>query len=788
MKKNKRIDNLINFRILESSVATPFGVAQFLRILPPNLSVMTKSEREAEIDKLEALLDAATIPFQIFIMDKIEDLSANKEYYENLKAGSEYEYIIDSILESVDKIESDNSAVQRAYYLVVITKDREEFTLFKNLVAEHFAFYQADRQEIATLLRNFILREFIGLDVYALETEIKNSAKAKDKRHGKSTDPTHLLGDELSRRLTPQKLKFTPQRAVQNDFYRKTILIKNFPSMLDTPCFLSSIAQIKNTTLSIRLGQMNEVQAVGLIDSQMNNIKAKGNRAKTSEQIQSEVEQESMRTFYRNLAKNNSKLYFINIYIEVYASTEEELRKRIGTVKSKLSAFRITTENLTYDQLEGFQGVYPLGKDVLGSSANNMPSPTIAGMFPFSHSYHNDPQGILLGSTADGGHMFLDLWQRVSAITNGNFSITGDSGQGKSWLMKKINTQMIIRGITCFSLDPDGEYNEMFYTVGGTVVDCASGTIKINAFEIRRLVNQAVDGEDSELEAFRHKAVFFQHLSWLKDFFRVLFPEITTKELNALMILTQDMYRKYGISENTDVSTLSSQQYPTFTSLYEYVSDVLECSENYNYSMISTDMIKSLLLLLRDTYDGSLGLLLNGHTNIKNSRMINFDISQLRTGSEERTQAVLFNIMTYCWNRISRREEQILFDVDELHLLMNRKNYIIAGYLRDFQKRARKYDAIIGTATQSLRDFLDPEMMHITAPLLNNAAFKFIFHPGDLDLERVQNLLDLSDGEITCIKKPKQGHCLLKAGGQKYSLNVGKLPYEESLFGKGGGR
>ncbi len=787
-----KISELINFRVLPDSVATPYGVAQFLRILPPNLSIMTQAERLAQIEKLESLLDAATIPFQIFITDKTEDLSANKAFYRDMAQGSDYGYLIDHILKSMETVESDSSAVQRSYYLVAITKEREDFTTFYNLVADLFSVYQVKDQELTMLLRNFLLREFFA-DLHSFEEEVRKMAEksAGRWRRGK-VDFQELYDLALTKRLTPQRLTYTPQHVVQNDFLRKTILIKNFPSSIDIPCFLSGLSQIKNTTMSIRLSQMNEQQAGRLVDNQMNNISAKGHGSKTSQQIQAEVEGESVTAFYKSLAENNSKLYNINIYIELYASSQKELRTKWESVKSKLSAFRITTESLTYEQKEGFLGVYPLGREVLGGSANNMPSPTIAGMFPLSHSSRNDPEGMPLGKTADGGHMYLDFWLRTLDITNGNFSITGDSGQGKSWLMKKIITFMMLRGITCFTLDPDGEYCDLFHHMGGTVIDCAAGNFKINPFEVRRMANKEADRaagmEESELGAFTQDAVFFQHLSWLRDFFGVLFPAMSSNERNALMILTQDMYRSFGITEHTDFQQLPSTQYPTFSSLYEFVENVQQHPGNHNYPMIGDEMLRSLLLYLRDTYDGSLGFLLNGHTNIIRSRMINFDISQLRTGSEERTQAVLFNIMTYCWNRISLRQEQVLFNVDELHLLMSRKNFTIAGYLRDFQKRARKYNAVIGSATQSLGDFLDPEMMHITAPLFNTSSFKFTFFPGELDKGQIKRLLDLTDGEIGCISTPKQGRCLLKAGSQKYLLHVGELPYEKELFGSGGGK
>ncbi len=81
--------------------------------------------------------------------------------------------------------------------------------------------------------------------------------------------------------------------------------------------------------------------------------------------------------------------------------------------------------------------VNPLGHDLYQKEANNLPSSSAAALYPFSYSSRLDERGILIGSTKLGGPFFLDPRQRTAALTNSNFSIIGDSGQGKSTLLKK---------------------------------------------------------------------------------------------------------------------------------------------------------------------------------------------------------------------------------------------------------------------------------------------------------------------------------------------------------------
>lgn len=608
----------------------------------------------------------------------------------------------------------------------------------------------------------------------------------------KAPDKETVFQSELARRLSPQRLAFGVRNIEQNDFYRRVLIVKNFPSILTTKCVLATLAQMRDTTFSMHLAPMPGGQAKRLIDNQLNNLTAKGHANNATDKIEAGVERQNIIDFFTNLKRGNNRIYLVNIFVEVYGKTLPELESSVDKVVSELSGYGITIEQLSYEQREGFLSVYPLGEDKFRASANNMPTSTLADLYPMSYSAKNDPRGLLLGQTADGGNMFVDFFLRNTFFANGNFVIIGESGQGKSYLMKKILSQLIATGVSCFEIDPNGEYNDLFRKLGGTIVNVADGRVKINPFEIRAF-RSGEDYEKSELEAFNHKAAFYQHLSWLKDFIKILIPAIDDKEMSGIMILIKDMYIQHGITEKTDIATLKPEVYPTFTDLYEFINGLFLDREQGResgspYHMITTDMLRGLLLLLKDVYDGSLAFLFNGHTNVVNYNLINFDVSELLQGSTERTQAALFNIATYCWNRITQKTSPTFFGLDELYLTVNRENYTFANYMKEFIKQVRKYEAIIGTATQNLGDFLDKDIVHVTSPLFNNPTYKFLFYPSDLDLGKVKSLLRLTDGEADIIKTPHRGSCLFKAGPDKFYMKVGTLPYEEKLFGAAGGR
>lgn len=788
-----KISDLVNFSIQKNYVEAGNLKVYFLRYEPPNLNIMTLAEKATEIQRFQELYDSLSdTRCQTFSLDKTENLRGNRDFWSSLlqedDSGDKGAEIKHTVIDQIDSIESTSSSVGRAFYFVLKVKDPAELSNFETaLNARSINYYIAEKQELVTALRNYLLREFVGFDIMAFEQE--TDAAFESQKGKKVPDKGTFFRSELARRMAPQRMMFGVRNIEQNDFYRRVLMIKNFPSVLVASCALSTLAQMKGTTFSMHVSPMQGAQGKRLIDNQLRNITAKGHKKEATEQIEAGVERETIVNFYTDLQRRNSRIYNVNIFIECYGKTVKDLEDKVGEVISNLSGYGITVEHLSYEQREGFLSVYPLGEDKFKASANNMPSGTLASLYPYSYSSKNDVNGLPLGKTLDGGNIFIDFWVRNQLLTNGNFTIIGESGQGKSYLKKKILSMSAATGVSCSTIDPEGEYNDLYRNLGGTVIDVSSGRVKINPFEIRSLKTDDDDTEDSaDVEAFNCKAAFYQHLSWLKDFTKILIPPIGDKEIAAAMILTKDMYMfRRGITEKTDIQRIKPEDYPTYTDFYEYVNDAfLDGAEKY--PMISKDMLRGLLLLFKDVYDGSLGFLFNGTTNIVNHDLVNYDISGLLQGSKERTEAELFNIMTYTWNRISQRLKRTLFSVDELYLLVNRNNFTMANYMKEFIKRVRKYDSMIGSATQNLGDFLDPLIEHITSPLFNNPTYKFIFYPSDLDLNKVKNLLRLTDGEVDCIKTPHKGRCLFKCGGDKYVMQVGTLPYEAKLFGAAGGR
>ena len=66
-----------------------------------------------------------------------------------------------------------------------------------------------------------------------------------------------------------------------------------------------------------------------------------------------------------------------------------------------------------------------------------------------------------------GTNILVDFDRRAEDKTTSNIFILGNSGQGKSYLLKLILTNIRESGKTIICLDPESEYEELTEAMGG---------------------------------------------------------------------------------------------------------------------------------------------------------------------------------------------------------------------------------------------------------------------------------------------------------------------------------
>lgn len=794
--KQQEIQKWLDFKIMDNYISVTHNGQQrryyFFRLHPRNTSILGLEERFGLEASFRRILDNSETAPQLFVLDKAEGLTAQIDYYRELTEKFPAQARINSeILKILESTENASVSVERAFYFIIKVRDENELSRFIETASDHISMSLAERGELTVIMRNFMLREFGLFDLLEFDKEIElKYQKLSEQKQGflkkKLPEQNEFALCEAMKQLLPLRLRFNSRYCEQSGFLRQTITVRNYPTEFNTDCILRSLALVEGTTLKLSLSPIDRSVSNRAMAQQLNQKTSDSRSArKKSDEVEAKIAVNSLTAAFTKMRENNERFYYLNIFIECYGRDKNELKNRVERVKSELRVYGITCDDLIYEQKNAFMSVCPIGYDRFPLLARNMPTATISALYPFTASRKADPQGLFLGKTGTGSPFLLDPLIHNSEVTNSNLAIIGGSGQGKSYLIKKIIAQLRSRGISVYCLDSEIEYSDEFSSLDGVNLDCSGGGIILNPFQIRacRQISD-VDLANDDPDCFKQNTAFKQHLSWLRSFFHTLWPDMSEQQLNIVMVLTQEMYKKQGIDDNTVPEKLKNEDYPTFDSLYGFCEKLYKEFDGEKYLMFNAEELQPILLYLHEAVNGAAGAVFCGATNIKDDTAINFLIAGLIDGDVNLRNAAMLNIVSYIWNTVVTKRKPLAFVVDELYLTLIPE---IAGLLRNFAKRARKYNAMLITATQDLADYDNPQIIHLAKPLLTLPSHRFYFNLGEIEKDIVKRVLNLSEPELSVISESRRGHCLVKTGNQKYELMIGTLSYEAELFGSGGG-
>lgn len=232
------------------------------------------------------------------------------------------------------------------------------------------------------------------------------------------------------------------------------------------------------------------------------------------------------------------------------------------------------------------------------------------------------------------------------------------------------------------------------------------------------------------------------------------------------------MYEKFNITWDTSVTFMKNTDFPVMTDLYNTLLEQRKTAEKG-----VTDDMDKLILLLENITTGADSFLWNGHTTMQsNAQLIVFDTQNMKIMSDAMKSTQYFNLLSWCWQQMSAdRSEKVMVVCDEAWLLINPDVPQAMSYLRDTEKRARKYSGALAVATQNVVDFLDQKVKLYAQPVLDLPSTKFIFGCEGDDLKAVSTLYNFTEAQRELVAAGNRAECLMKAGGRSLKLKV-QLP------------
>lgn len=279
------------------------------------------------------------------------------------------------------------------------------------------------------------------------------------------------------------------------------------------------------------------------------------------------------------------------------------------------------------------------------------------------------------------------------------------------------------------------------------------------------------------------------HIQNLRTFFKLYFgaDAFDSGIKTALEECLIEMYRKFGITWETDIGNLEPEDYPILTDLYETVEEMAKGEGLSEYKRSVYDKLKDLLFSVAKGADQQMW---NGPTTIQaKSKFVVLDMSKLLEVDENVKRAQFMNITMWAWQQMSYdRTEKVLLGVDEGYLFVEPEYPDLGRFLRNISKRDRKYEAGLLFITHSVVDLLDPAVKRLGQAIIDNACYKFIMGCDGKNLEETKKLFNLSEKEENILAAKNRGQGILYAGSVRIDAQIDIREEFMEMFGKAGGR
>ena len=584
--------------------------------------------------------------------------------------------------------------------------------------------------------------------------------------------------------ICPSTVKFFPHHYIVGDSYRCVWAIKEYPPSTEEQAILSHLADHSGVTLRIYNRVVDHREHDQIINHANRKNRLKLGDSNITEAVQAEQNLLDVTALLNELKRDNEPLLHCAVFLELKAKSLEELHSLKNDLRMETTQAKLSVDMLTLRQKEGFLSVMPFGRNQFGTQFERvLPASSVSNMYPFNFSGKTDPQGFYIGRDRFGTNIIVDLDRRADDKTTGSALILGNSGMGKSYLLKLLITNLRESGKSIIGLDAEGEMQTLAQNNGGCYLDFLDGRYMINLLEPKAWASEPVEDPDAP-EAFRRSGRISQHIAFLKDWFRS-YKDFSDMEVDTIEIMLSRLYENFHLTESTDFSKLKPTDYPIMEDLFELCMEEYRNFDPSGKPLYTEDILQRICLGLNSVCVGAESRFFNGHTNIEDNKFLIFGVKGIMDLNKKLRCAIEFNILSYMTHQLLSVGNTVA-TLDELYLFLDSPTTI--EYIRNAMKRVRKMDSALVLASQNIEDFLIPSIREFTKPLFSIPTHQFLFNPGMVNDKEYIDALQVGQAEYDLIRTSMRGICLYRCGNERYLLQVLAPDHKKVLFGTEGGR
>ena len=531
--------------------------------------------------------------------------------------------------------------------------------------------------------------------------------------------------------IAPSVVQFNPDHFICGNTFRCVWALREYPTQTDEQALLRHLGEKDGITLRIYTRQLTPAEEKRIIQNAANkNRMGSSNTNDLQQTITAESNLQDMISMEGSRHRNKEPLFHCAVYIELTASDHNALKLLQTDVLTELVRSKLNVDRLLLRQQQGFCCASPVGYNAFGAQFERvLPASSVANLYPFNYSGKTDAKGFYVGRDKYGSNILVDFDQRDEDKTSANILILGNSGQGKSYLMKLLILNLLESGKSIITLDAEHEQQEMCEAVGGCFADLMAGKYIINVLEPKCWDDGGDPDDTAAPEAFRKSTLLAQHISFLKDFFRA-YKDFSDAHIDTIEIMLSKLYGKWGITERTNFRRMRSEDYPILSDLYGLIEAEYKSYDMAAHQLYTEQILREVLLGLHSMCKGADAQFFNGHTNITSSRFLVFGVKGLLGAAKNVRNAMLFNILSFLSDKLLT-EGNTVAALDELYIWLSNPTAI--EYIRNCLKRVRKKESAMLLASQNLEDFDQEHVREMTKPLFSIPPHQFLFNAGSID-------------------------------------------------------
>ena len=532
--------------------------------------------------------------------------------------------------------------------------------------------------------------------------------------------------------------------------YIRVLYVSKLPKSL-TPRFYNRLTTLEEVNLitTINITPTNAAKMMKQVDKSLSAMETerleKIKRAGKSNLDYEWVKDKKLETRISNaeqlqydLQKNNQKIFQNNILICISANSFEDLEDQTVKVQEVAAEMLVEIKPLLWQQLEGLQNILPLGHNTI-QFQRTLTSEATAVNVPFNSKDFLHEKSLFYGiNLVSKNSIFCDR----KKLINGNGCVLATSGAGKSFNVKTIIEQILIRypEDSVVIIDPQNEYGSLLDVFKGQkIMISTTSNTHINPFDLSLDYGLNETGKNDPVKSkVEYIIAFLESIVGANG--------LSGGQKTIIDRCTKMLFEGYEQSDFTDDSLL-----PTLPSFYELLKSQPE------------EEAKRLALIIERYVKGSLDIFSKDtNVDIKN-RLVCFDISELSSSLQATGYLV---VLDHIQNRMAVNKKLGKYTwifIDEVHILL--ANPYSAQYIAKFYKVGRKFFCMNTIITQNIADMLENEQGR---KILSNSEFAIILKQKALDLPHICNIFNISEEEAKYVEgDPPFGQGLLVFGSDK---------------------